>query len=146
MPEYCGVISHNPHVKAKRADLEAAEARLPPGLIDDAIAGAHRHPVDAALPDGGGASVRVLPLDIARTLPDARVIDIRHPEAADTAPLAIDGLSVEHLPFYDVATRPERFTDDYLWLLYCDQGLMSRMQADALQQRGVRRVAVLELG
>ncbi|RQW69600.1 tRNA 4-thiouridine(8) synthase ThiI [Halomonas sp. YLB-10] len=149
MPEYCGGMSSRPRVKAPLKELQAAEARLPADLLDRALASATRQPVDAPVSKGVSAPSQE-PLakvsfgglhDFARTA--TRVIDVRPPDDVERRPLGPLACPVDHIPFYELATRSDALDPDTRYLLYCDQGVMSRLQALHLKDRGLEHVGLL---
>ncbi|MEF1227014.1 tRNA 4-thiouridine(8) synthase ThiI, partial [Vibrio fortis] len=72
----------------------------------------------------------------------AIVLDIRSPDEEDENPLEIDGVDVKHLPFYKLATQFGDLDQSKEYLLYCDRGVMSRLQALYLQEQGFSNVKV----
>ena len=73
---------------------------------------------------------------------NAIVLDIRSPDETDEKPLELDGVEVKHIPFYKLATQfgDLDMTKDYL--LYCDHGVMSKLQALYLLDNGFKNVKV----
>ena len=72
----------------------------------------------------------------------AIVLDIRSPEEEEDNPLEIDGVEVKHLPFYKLGTQFGDLDQSKTYLLYCDRGVMSRLQALYLQEQGFANVKV----
>ena len=143
LPEYCGVISQRPHVRPSAAQLEAAEAGFDQAVLDAAIAAAQMTRSDRLLesaPVLGEIDEIATPHALAEA-GDATVIDIRHPEERDAAPLRLPRGEPLAIPFFELARRapalPRR-----RYLLYCDQGVMSRMQALHLADRGLDHFGV----
>ncbi|MCC5852952.1 MAG: tRNA 4-thiouridine(8) synthase ThiI [Alkalimonas sp.] len=142
MPEYCGVISNKPTVKAKLAEVEACEQRFDPAVLAQVIA-------DAKILDirtiDYQSSQQVSTIETVQAMPeDAIVLDIRRPDEAEQAPLEVAGHSVLALPFYKLASQFGQLAQDKAYYLYCDQGVMSRMQALLLKDEGYQNVAVYQ--
>ncbi|MFZ6044360.1 thiazole biosynthesis protein, partial [Vibrio natriegens] len=72
----------------------------------------------------------------------AIVLDIRSPDEEDENPLELDNVEVKHLPFYKLATQFGDLPQDKTYLLYCDRGVMSRLQALYLKENGFENVKV----
>ena len=72
----------------------------------------------------------------------AIVVDIRSPEEEDDNPLEIDGVEVKHIPFYKLSTQFGDLDQAKTYLLYCERGVMSRLQALYLQDQGFNNVKV----
>ena len=87
--------------------------------------------------------VRLLKVDTLDNIPEnAVVLDIRSPEEEDENPLEIDAVEVQHLPFYKLATHFGDLDKNKDYLLYCDQGIMSKLQALYLLGAGFTNVKV----
>ncbi|WP_373183353.1 tRNA uracil 4-sulfurtransferase ThiI [Halomonas campaniensis] len=149
MPEYCGVISRRPHTRARRHQLEAAEADFDFAILDAAIAAAettlsHRLAApDMAQPAPRPATVPTVdsPGELVAA-EDVSVIDIRSPQDREASPLALPGVPSLAIPFYELQQRADDLPEDRRYLLYCDQGVMSRMQALHLHDRGLTHFGI----
>ncbi|SDL69114.1 [ThiS-adenylate] sulfurtransferase [Franzmannia pantelleriensis] len=143
LPEYCGVMSHRPHVRPSPAQIEAAEAGFDDAILEAAIAAASMTRSDRLLE----SAPTLAEIDEIATpgalldAPDATVIDIRHPDEREAAPLTLPRGEPLAIPFFELAQRapslPRR-----RYLLYCEQGVMSRMQALHLADRGLAHFGV----
>ena len=134
MPEYCGVISVRPTTRAKRERLIAQEARFDRAVLDAAIAGRREENIDELLmdEDGAVASVEICPVP----LPGATIIDIRHPDEVITRPLSAGSADLLRIPFFELNSASSRLDPDSHYMLYCDRGVMSRLHAEMLKERG----------
>jgi thiamine biosynthesis protein ThiI len=79
---------------------------------------------------------------VSEVPPGSLVVDIRHPDEEERAPLRIPGVEVLHLPFYRLASDLARLQQDRACYLYCGKGVMSRLHAAHLQQQGWDKVGV----
>jgi thiamine biosynthesis protein ThiI len=138
MPEYCGVISVNPTTRARLERVRAEEARFDMAILDRALAGASRIRIDRlAEEDLQRADVEVLSVPLAESV----IIDIRHPEEEELAPLKVH-VPVEKIPFYQLHSQADRLDPDTTYMLYCGKGIMSRLHASHLVESGHPRVKV----
>lgn len=64
----------------------------------------------------------------------------------DTKGVGDDTVSVLRIPYYILQSRFADLEHDRTYLLYCDSGVMSRIQAAHLRARGYRNIAVLDPG
>jgi len=140
MPEYCGVISKKPTVKAKIAVVEAEEQRFDFDVLNTVIENARIMDVrdidvEAKQELKEAESVSDLPAG-------AVVVDIRSPEEEDANPLEIEGIEVVHLPFFRLATKFGDLPQDKDYYLYCAKGVMSQLQALILHDSGFANVKV----
>lgn len=143
MPEYCGVISVKPTTRAKRDRIEAQESFFDFAILDEAVARAGIQPISRVLDDlVPPPSVEVL----AVPLPDAVILDVRHPGEVERQPLKVPGSRVEALPFYELDKRFAALPSGTRYLLYCDRGVMSRLHAELLHEQGHHNVAVYRPG
>ncbi|MGL6261062.1 tRNA uracil 4-sulfurtransferase ThiI [Vibrio sp. WXL103] len=140
MPEYCGVISRKPTVKAVKAKLEAEEEKFDYAVLDKVVAEARVMDIREIEAESQEAAPEVEQVQDVET--DAIVLDIRSPEEEDESPLEIDGVDVKHLPFYKLGTQFGDLDQQKTYLLYCDRGVMSRLQALYLQEQGFNNVKV----
>ncbi|MGL6250635.1 MAG: thiazole biosynthesis protein, partial [Billgrantia desiderata] len=74
------------------------------------------------------------------------VIDIRPPAEREAAPLSLSQVECLEIPFFELQSRAEALPDDRRYLLYCAQGVMSRMQAMHLHDRGLTHFGVYREG
>ncbi|MGM0564662.1 MAG: tRNA uracil 4-sulfurtransferase ThiI [Pseudomonadota bacterium] len=133
MPEYCGVISKKPTTHARRHKIEAEEAKFDFSVLDNAIANARVVSIEKL----GERRHEHTSVEEFSTPPEgAVVIDIRHPDEEDLAPLDINA-EVQLVPFYQLQRRAGDFHSEKHYLLYCEQGVMSRLHARHLREQGL---------
>ena len=139
MPEYCGVISVNPTTRAKRYRVEHEETQFDMAILERALERARRVAIDKVI-DELGQDLAVE--EVREALPGQIVLDIRHPDAAEDAPLELPGIEVQALPFYAINNRFKELDANRQYLLYCDKGVMSRLHAHHLLSEGHANVRV----
>ncbi|OIQ26011.1 tRNA uracil 4-sulfurtransferase ThiI [uncultured Vibrio sp.] len=140
MPEYCGVISKKPTVKAVKAKLEAEEAKFDFSILEDVVTNARVMDIRDIAKESEKAAPEVE--HVQEVDSSAVVLDIRSPEEEDGNPLEIDGVEVTHIPFFKLGTKFGDLDQSKEYLLYCDRGVMSRLQALYLQEQGYSNVKV----
>jgi len=143
MPEYCGVISNKPTVKAQRDALVAAEAELNPELIQQVVRQSGVLDVSTIGEQAAAAVTAVASLTVAAA-GQCEIIDIRAADEAELKPfVATDAsITVRHIPFFKLATKFAELDPDITYLLYCEKGVMSQLQALYLQEQGYQNVAI----
>jgi len=139
MPEYCGVISVNPTTKAKALRVEHEEGKFDMAVLDAALERARFITVDKVIEELG-KDVQVE--ELAQPLPGQIVVDIRHPDAQEEAPLELAGIEVQAMPFFALNSRFKELDESRQYLLYCDRGVMSRLHAHHLLTEGHANVRV----
>lgn len=139
MPEYCGVISVNPTTRAKRPRIEHEESRFDMAVLERALERVRRVSIDRVI-DELGTDLRVE--EVSAALAGQIILDIRHPDATEEAPLEVPGIEVQTLPFYAINNRFKELDSNRQYLLYCDKGVMSRLHAHHLLSEGHTNVRV----
>src|SRR5690606_5851776 len=108
-------------------------------ILDRALEKARLVAIDRVI-DELGEDIQVEEMPQAQ--PGQIVLDIRHPDAQEDAPLAIPGVEVQALPFYALNSRFKTLDENRQYLLYCDKGVMSRLHAHHLLSEGHANVRV----
>jgi thiamine biosynthesis protein ThiI len=140
IPEYCGVISKKPTVKAVLSKVEAEEANFDFSVLDKVVAETRVFDIRDI---GKETEAEIQAVDmVANIEPNSVVIDIRSPEEEENNPLDIENVEVKHIPFYKLSTQFSELDTGSDYLLYCDHGVMSKLQALYLLDQGYKNVKV----
>ena len=123
MPEYCGVISKSPTVKAVKSKIEANNVD-----IREIAQQTEQEVVEVETVNGFG--------------PNDVILDIRSIDEQEDKPLKVEGIDVVSLPFYKLSTKFGDLDQNRTWLLWCERGVMSRLQALYLREQGFNNVKV----
>lgn len=149
MPEVCGAISQRPNTQAQRPQVMAAEQRFDFSVLDTAIERLTMTRSERLLEQmtTPGQSLHVVQSahELAREK-NVSVIDIRPDAERDSTPLTLPGVECLQIPFYELQAQAEALPADRRYLLYCDQGVMSRMQALHLLDRGLTHFGIYRGG
>ncbi|MBW8185846.1 tRNA uracil 4-sulfurtransferase ThiI [Shewanella nanhaiensis] len=140
IPEYCGVISQRPTVKAVLSKIEAEELKFSEDLIDRVVEAAEVIDIREI------ATSMDTKITSTETVGDINsgevIIDVRAPEEEEQSPLEVEGVEVKAIPFFRLATKFADLDKSKTYLLYCDRGVMSKLQALYLQEQGYENVKV----
>ncbi len=142
IPEYCGVISVKPTTKAKTHRIEKEEAAFDFSVLEQALTEQKIYRIDQLLEVESKSPNKILEVGV---LPEqAVIIDIRHPDEEERKPLKIEGTEVQQIPFFKLNTAFENKALDknISYLLYCEKGMMSRLHASYLVEKGFLNVGV----
>ncbi|HDS6399723.1 TPA: tRNA 4-thiouridine(8) synthase ThiI [Morganella morganii subsp. morganii] len=140
MPEFCGVISKNPTVKAVKEKIEAEEEKFDFAILDDVVLNAQNMDIRVIAQQ---SEQQVTEVEMVSELSATDVVlDIRSPDEQEAHPLKIEGTEVRTLPFYRLSTQFGDLPAETTYLLYCDRGVMSRLQALYLAEQGYTNVKV----
>ncbi len=140
VPEYCGVLSKIPTVKAVKTRIEAEEALFDFSILQQAVSNAKNSDIREIVQQGPTALTEV------QTLTDAGasdiLLDIRAPDEQRDRPLLLEKIEIRHLPFYKLSMQFGQLDQSKSYLLYCEQGVMSRLQAHYLRAQGYTNVKI----
>lgn len=141
VPEYCGAVAHKPTTRARATKIAEQEALLDFQVLEQALAEAQFQMIDRIM-EGVEKAGAVQTHE--GSAPGAIIIDIRHPMEREARPLEAreDAHQVISIPFYELRSRVAGLDPERQYLLYCDKGVMSRLQAAYLQAAGYSRVGV----
>jgi len=138
MPEYCGVISVRPTTRATLERIEAQEAKFDFDVLDRAFENRVQSRIDQlANEELVRAEVEVLSVPLS----GCTIIDIRHPDEQELAPLKVHQ-QVLNIPFYELHAKGAALDPSVMYMLYCGKGVMSRLHASHLQAQGDLQVKV----
>lgn len=140
-PEYCGLISKKPTVRASQRRLEQEESNFNFEILHAAVAQAQMLDIRNII---NHASQQVIAAEIITELGSSEdiVLDIRTQDEQEANPLCLSNVVVKTLPFYKLASQFRELDQSKLYLLYCDRGVMSQVQAQYLREQGFQNVKV----
>ncbi|OCG64452.1 tRNA uracil 4-sulfurtransferase ThiI [Gilliamella sp. GillExp13] len=143
MPEFCGVISKSPTVKAVKEKIEAEEMNFDFTILDKAVAEAENIDIREIAKQ---TDTKIAHVETVTTLSTNHVvIDIRSLEDQEDNPLILSDIEVKHIPFYKLATQFGNLDQSKQYLLYCDRGVMSKLQALYLIDQGYNNVKIFSI-
>jgi thiamine biosynthesis protein ThiI len=141
IPEYCGVISQKPTTRAKLERIQREETRFDFAVLQQAIADSVSTNIDQITRTQQQADN----IHVFYEAPAGSVIlDIRHPDEEQRKPLALPGAVVQTLPFYQLHKRHTELDRQTHYLLYCERGVMSRLQAEFLRGQDFPHISVFQ--
>ena len=131
VPEYCGLRGPSgPSIHARLEDVEAAEARLDPGMLERVSA--ERAILDLRAFDLGAAERKELEVE---SVPEgSRLIDLRSAAAYE----AWHPAGAVRCPYPEVLRHVGSFEPDATYVVYCEVGLKSAHLADFMTRAGLR--------
>lgn len=140
MPEYCGVISKNPTVRAVKAKIEAEEQNFDFSILERVVQEATNVDIREIAEQ---TEEEVIEVETVASFGDSdAVLDIRSIDEQDSRPLNVTGVEIKSMPFYKLGSHFADLDQSKTWLLYCDRGVMSRLQALYLHEQGFKNVKV----
>ena len=143
MPEFCGVISKNPTVKAIESKIVEEEGHFNFEVLEQAVQNAQFLDIREIAQQ---TEKEVVSVETTTELGENDVIlDIRSPEETDETPFKLEGVEVKELPFYKLSSQFVELDQSKNYLLYCQRGVMSKLQALYLKENGFNNVKVFRL-
>ena len=143
MPEFCGVISKNPTVKAIESKIIEEEGHFNFDVLDQAVQNVQFLDIREIAQQ---TEKEVVSVETTTELGKNDVIlDIRSPEETDEAPFKLEGVEVKELPFYKLSSQFTELDQSKNYLLYCQRGVMSKLQALYLKENGFNNVKIFRL-
>ncbi|WP_301098586.1 tRNA uracil 4-sulfurtransferase ThiI [Otariodibacter sp.] len=143
MPEFCGVISKNPTVKAVESKILEEESHFDFDILEQAVANANFLDIRDIAQE---TEREVVSVETTSELAENDIIiDIRSPEEVEESPFTLDGIEVKVLPFYKLSSHFQFLDQDKNYLLYCQRGVMSKLQALYLKESGFANVKVFRM-
>ncbi|MFI0487864.1 MAG: tRNA uracil 4-sulfurtransferase ThiI [Yersinia sp. (in: enterobacteria)] len=140
MPEYCGVISKSPTVKAVKSKIEEEESHFDFSILERVISEAKNVDIREIAEQ---SREQVAEVESVAALADTGVLlDIRAPDEQEEKPLKLENIEIRALPFYKLSSQFADLDQSKTYLLYCDRGVMSRLQALYLREQGYNNVKV----
>ena len=118
----------------------AEEAKFDFGILDQVIAQTRWMDIRAIAEE---TQAQVQEVETVQELAaDEVILDIRSPDEHDERPFEVPGHELLHIPFYKLATQFGDLDQGKSYLLYCEKGVMSKLQALYLKEKGFTNVKV----
>lgn len=146
VPEYCGIVSKKSIAKANKKYVELAENGLDTVILNKAISQAHILDVnDIPMFTRNNNNQHVYSIETTTQLSSEDIIlDIRAPNEQDKYyPIQIPkNVKIQKIPFYKLSDQFPKLDQSRIYLLYCRHGIMSKLQAIYLHQKGFRNIKI----
>lgn len=143
MPEFCGVISKNPTVKAIESRILEEEGHFNFDVLEEAVQQAQYLDIREIAQQ---TEQEVTSVETTSELGENDVIlDIRSLEETEESPFTLEGVTVKVLPFYKLSSQFGSLDQSKQYLLYCQRGVMSKLQALYLKENGFSNVKVFRM-
>lgn len=140
MPEYCGVISIKPNVRAPLTRVLEEEEKCDLTLIEQVVRASKVEDIKTL---GEQTEREIVAVESGSDLaPEDVLLDIRAPAEQDAKPLDVTHCEIQSMPFYKLGREFSSLDKQKTYFLYCDRGVMSKMQALLLTEQGFDNVKV----
>lgn len=133
------MISKSPTVKAVKSKIEAEEEKFDFSILDKVVEEANNVDIREIAQQTEQEVVEVETVNGFG--PNDVILDIRSIDEQEDKPLKVEGVDVVSLPFYKLSTNGD-LDQSKTRLLWCERGVMSRLQALYLREQGFNNVKV----
>ncbi|EPE37369.1 tRNA uracil 4-sulfurtransferase ThiI [Candidatus Photodesmus anomalopis] len=140
VPEFCGVISKKPTVKAIKKKVEIEESKFDFSILEQVTLDVQVTNIRNIISKNFQVFPRINQVKVAEI--DSIILDIRSPDDKSKKPLVMDNVEVRHMPFFRLINQFKNLDQDKVYLLYCEHGIMSLYQAINLQNCGFNNVKI----
>jgi|TARA_B110000240_G_scaffold82192_1_gene93723 thiamine biosynthesis protein ThiI len=139
MPEYCGVISDRPTVRAQLKRVVEEEQNFNFDVLEQ------------ALEKTCVTSIDKIPEELKEQRPFTSkqqlqvndvVVDVRASGEQQKKPLNLPGVDIVTVPFFQINKQFLSFDQSRNYLLYCEKGVMSQLHALHIKDQGFENVGV----
>lgn len=143
IPEYCGLISKRSTIKAEKERIKLEESNFNYSILDNAVSKAHIMNV-CDIPQYIEKKENIFEIETKTKLNTTDVLlDIRTENDQQNNPLKIPGcIKIKKIPFYKLIDQFPKLDQEKIYFLYCERGVMSRLQAIHLYQKGFRNIKI----
>ncbi len=145
IPEYCAAISKKPLLCIDENALIAAEEKLSTDIFASAITNTRTFKLKANSTQAPDTAEHHQEIQLKQAInalnttseigQNDQVIDIRHPSESQANPLPAKYQAIQ-IAFYELAREIEHLDKNKRYLLYCQQGSMSKSHALRLRDKG----------
>jgi thiamine biosynthesis protein ThiI len=139
MPEYCGVISDKPTVRARLKRVQEEEHNFNFEVLEQALAQACVTSIDT-VPEELQEYRQVRPKQQLQS--NDIVVDVRASSDQQKKPLNLPGIEILTVPFFQINQQFVDFDQSRNYLLYCEKGIMSQLHALHIKDQGFENVGV----
>lgn len=141
VPEYCAVVSKKSTGKSTKQRIEFEESHFNFTILDQAVTNAHVldiRKVFKQILNQNSFDIEVKTILCC----DNVVLDIRIENERRKDPLYLDNIKIKKIPFYKLISQFSQLDQDKIYLLYCNHGIMSKLQAIYLHKKGFFNVKI----
>ncbi|MGY8871121.1 MAG: tRNA uracil 4-sulfurtransferase ThiI, partial [Pseudomonadales bacterium] len=139
IPEYCGVISDRPTTQAKMTRVLEEETCLDMDVLNKAVVDCKVIAIDQIIEN---LDVQNEIEAMSKVSENQVIVDVRAPNEQERKPLNMPGCEIILVPFYELEAAVVTWSESKEYLLYCDKGVMSRLHAQNLQEKGFNHVKI----
>ncbi|AAZ40877.1 sulfur transfer protein [Candidatus Blochmanniella pennsylvanica str. BPEN] len=141
VPEYCGIISKKSTAKTTKQLIEFEENNFDFTVLNRAVS--QSYVIDVQNIPDQIINQHVFQVETKKILDSTDVVlDIRTEIEQEKNPLYLNNIEIKKIPFYNLIDQFSKLDPNKIYLLYCDHGIMSRLQVMYLHRQGFSNVKI----
>lgn len=140
IPEFCSIMSIKPKIKVKKMDIENQEKKIDFSILKHAISNFRSIKIEKLV---FNFKNQITKIEIVNKWSENEIIlDIRTEEEKRKNPKKFYGANVKSIPFFKLKSEINKLSSKKTYLLYCNHGIMSNLQALNLYEKGFKNIKV----
>lgn len=140
IPEFCGFLSKHPSTKASEKEIEKEEKKINISFINEAFIKTKRFNIKHELKHNVEKKLSIEVVNFFST--NDIIIDIRNINSNNCLVPNSENALIISIPFFKLEKKFLTLNKYKTYLLYCDKGMISYLQAVYLHKKGFRNVKV----
>ncbi|URJ25306.1 tRNA uracil 4-sulfurtransferase ThiI [Candidatus Blochmannia ocreatus (nom. nud.)] len=144
IPEYCAITSKNASTKINKKYIELEEKNFDFSILARAVSQAKTINVHD-IPNDVKNNTFFQKIKTTHILNKNDILlDIRPESDRNKKPLFLNNTKIQHIPFYELINQFSKLDQNKTYLLYCDNGIISRSQAIYLYDKGFINIKIYQ--
>ncbi|BGI51198.1 MAG: tRNA 4-thiouridine(8) synthase ThiI [Arsenophonus endosymbiont of Ceratovacuna japonica] len=142
IPEFCSILSKNPTVKAVKSKIEEQENNFDFTILNNVVSKTQNINITQIINNNKNKTSSVENVTVFSD--NDIILDIRSSDEQEAHPLNIKDIKIILMPFYKLSNQFSKLPQENTYLLYCENGIMSRLQAIYLYEQGFKNIKVYQ--
>lgn len=140
IPEYCSIMSKRPKTKANKKDVESQEKNIDFSIFENSIKNFKNIKINQLINCNKKQIVKVK--IVSKFSKNEVILDIRSEEDKKQNKIKFKNIEVKSIPFFKLNTEFCKLPKEKTYLLYCNHGIMSNLQALFLHEKGFKNIKI----
>lgn len=144
--EYCSVISKKPIIKGNISNIEIEESKFDFDILDNVASNSYmidlRKFHKKQFTKNNNFSIEKITEIVSSVTTNDIILDIRTIDEQENKPLQLTIGKIQSMPFYNIRSNFHNLDQSKTWLLYCTNGLISKLQLIYLREQGYTNVKI----
>ncbi|AKC60403.1 tRNA uracil 4-sulfurtransferase ThiI [Blochmannia endosymbiont of Camponotus (Colobopsis) obliquus] len=142
IPEYCSFFSKKPTARGIQVHVEQQEKKINVAALNEVLTQVKIVDICDVILINKQNLVEVDVEVTSKVGIGEIILDIRSQEDQDIQPLNLANIIIQKIPFYKLVSQFDKLNPNQIYLLYCNHGTISALQASYLYSRGFRNIKI----